>query len=401
MAWWNRKTPPEDIEERSFDLVSIGDPAAAEFFGLGTPNLAGVNVNEFSALGLAAVWRAVSLIASSIASLPLRTIHERSDGISEPVPSWLDNPGGAAGLTKFELVETMLLHLLLHGNAFLLHIRGGAGQMLGLYPIHPRAVSIQWHSDYTKTFLVETIDGKALTLTSRDMTHIPGLSTDGIRGLSPIWLARNSFGTSIAAERSASRLFSNGALISGLVTPEEGAQLTPEDATRIKESLTQKVAGEANAGSIAVINKALKFSPWSMNAADAQWLESRAFQVEDISRWFGVPPHLLGQTQKQTSFGAGLTEQNRGFARYTLQPWTSRIEERLSLLLPPNKSADFDYSQFVQPDHETEVGLIIAQLQAGLITVDEARRMRNLPPLPAQPQIQETDAEQTNVDVAA
>ena len=395
MAFWNRREKPPEVEER--DLLSIGDPATAEFFGLGTPNLTGVHVGEFSVLGLPAVWRAVSLIAGSIATLPLEAIHEHN-GITETVPSWLNNPGGPSGLTKFELVETMLLHLLLWGNAYLMHIYGGAGQLLGVHPLHPRCVSVQLQSNGTKLFRVELLGGKTTVLTDRQLTHIMGLSTDGVRGLSPIWVARNSFGTSLAAERSAARLFRNGALISGVVTPETGETLTPDDATRIKESIRNNVAGEANAGDIAVINKVLKFTPWSMDASDAQWLESRAFQVEDVARWFGIPPHLLAQTEKQTSFGAGLTEQNRGFARYTLQPWTSRIEDRLSLLLPANKTAKFDYHAMVKPAPEVEIQLLVDQVAAGILTVNEARKMRNLPPLAASEQKQNI---QTDEVVAA
>jgi HK97 family phage portal protein len=174
-------------------------------------------------------------------------------------------------------------------------------------------------------------------------------------------------------------MFANGALVSGLVTPED--DLTEDEAKAIKDNLRRKMQGESNAGDIAVINRKLKFTPWSMNATDAQWLESRAFQVEEVARWFGVPPHLLAQTEKQTSWGQGVSEQNRGLARYCLQPWTTRIEEVLSRLLPAGRKTEFDYAAFVKPSLKEEVDLLIAQVQAGLLTVDEARAIRNMPPL--------------------
>jgi HK97 family phage portal protein len=121
-----------------------------------------------------------------------------------------------------------------------------------------------------------------------------------------------------------------------------------------------------------------------MTAADAQFLESRTFSVDEVGRWFGVPPHLLGLTEKATSWGQGIAEQNRGLARYTLQPWTSRIEQRLTRLISdPKRRAEFDYSTFVKPSPEDDANLTIAQVNAGILTLNEGRKRQNLPPLPA------------------
>ena len=129
-----------------------------------------------------------------------------------------------------------------------------------------------------------------------------------------------------------------------------------------------------------------------MSPEDSQFIQGRAFQVEEVARWYGIPPHLLAQTEKQTSWGTGVSEQNRGLARYTLEPWTTRVQQRLSRLLPPNRKCEFDFTAFVQPDPETEIKLLIEQVQAGLITTNEARRIRNMPPLP-EPTQQETNAD--------
>jgi HK97 family phage portal protein len=127
----------------------------------------------------------------------------------------------------------------------------------------------------------------------------------------------------------------------------------------------------------------LKFTPWTMDAEAGQFVQSRVHQVEELARVWGVPPHLLGQTEKATSWGTGITEQNRGLSRFTLMGWSTRLEERLSRLLPSPRFAEFDYSGLLQPAPEQEIPLLIAQVQAGLLTVDEARRIRNLGPLPA------------------
>jgi HK97 family phage portal protein len=375
------------VEERSW---SISDPAMAAFFNVGPQNLAGVPVNETTALGLSAVWRSVSLISGTIASVPLRTLRDKQ-GIREQVPSFLDNPGGTTpeAPTAFEWKETVLAHLVIHSNAFLAHIYNGGGALVGLSPIHPLAVSVDWQKDANgkltglKEYTVSLDDGSTRTFDSTNMTQIMGLSLDGLRGLSVITMARLGLGTAIAGDRAAARMFGNGAMIAGMVTPEE--DVTEEEALQIKEGLRAKVSGVDNAGDIAVINRKLKFTPWTMSNEDAQFLQSRQFSIEEISRWWGVPPHALSQTEKQTSWGTGVAEQNRGLARTVLSPWGQRVEQRLSRLLPKNQLAEFDFAGLERASAEDEIELLIKQVEAGLLTVNEARAIRNLPPLPESP----------------
>jgi HK97 family phage portal protein len=384
--------PHEPPETRDW---SITDPGVFALFG-GAPSLSGVTVSEHTALGLSAVWRCVSLISGSIASLPLRTIRTNADGTTQRAKSWLDNPAGPLDMTPHEFVETAVLHLCLHGNVFALKIFGGAGQLLGLQLVHPSAVGVEL-KDGRKRYRVALDNGQSLDLTDRELVHIPAQSTDGIKGLSPITVARNSLGTSIAGERAAARLFSSGALMSAIATVDE--ELSEEDAKILKEGLDRKVAGEANAGQIALINRKVNIHPWSVSPEDAEFLSSRAFQVDEVARWYGVPPHLLGQTEKQTSFGAGLTEQNRGLARYVLIHHTSRIEQRLSRLLPDGLDAEFDYSMLVKPSPEDEIALLVSQVESGILTRNEARRIRNLPPIEGGDVLVTTPAPRVTADV--
>jgi HK97 family phage portal protein len=364
--------------------ISIADPAFVDFFGLGS-NLAGVNVSETSSLGVTAVWRAVSVLSAAIANLPLRSYRNLDDGSREQVSSFLDDPAGFESMTPFEWVETVMTHLLLHGNAFLLHVYGGAGQLMGLIPVHPRSVGLMVDLAVPggKIFQVTLADGTYLELTAVDMTHIPGMATEpNGRGLSPISVARNSMGTTIAGDRAAARLFGNGMLVSGLVTPLE--DMTEEEAVQIKDGLRAKTLGVDNAGDIAVINRQLKFERWSMTPEDSQFLESRAFQIDEVARIFGVPPHLLMEMTKQSSWGTGLIEQNQAWARYTLAGWTTRIEQRLSRLLPRPRFCEFDYTGLLRPTPGEEISLLLAEVNGGLITVEEARAVLNLPPIPEQ-----------------
>jgi len=372
VAWWRRKRPTNQT-------YSISDPYLAEWLSLGAPNYAGVAVGEYSALGISAAYRAVALISGTIAGLPMRTIRE-VEGTRTRVLSFLDDPGAPAGLTPFAWRETVLAHMLLHGNAYLAHVFNGAGSLAGLTPFHPSAVQVEF-ADVPggKRFTATLTDGTRQTYDATTMTQVMGLSLDGLRGLSPIEVARNSLGTAIAGDRAAAKMFASGALHSGIVTPEE--DVTEDEAKVIKASLNAKTAGWENAGEIAVINRRLKFTPWTMSMEDAQFLESRAFQVEEIARWYGVPPHLLMQTEKQTSWGTGVAEQNRGLAVFTLAPWTSRIEQQLSRLLPAPRFCEFDFAGLLQPAPAQEIELLIKQVEAGLITVNEARRVRNMDPV--------------------
>lgn len=384
MSWFTRMfrapdLPFEPPEEHS--TISIADPNILTLFGAG-PNLAGVSVSETTALGLSAVYRSVSLIAGGIATLPLRTVQERN-GITQRVPSWLDTPG--FGLTKFELIETTLLHLLLHGNAFLAHVYGGAGQLIAVNPIHPLAVGIDVDKQGNKTYRVSLNDGTQQTFNDHTMTHIRSLSLDGVRGLSPLTLARNgAFGTAIAADRTAAKLFGNGMLPSAIASFDE--ETTEEDAKAIKDGLNSRVAGVENAGQIALINRKVTITPWQLSPEDAQWIQSREFQIEEIARIYGVPATLIGLSDKQSSWGTGIREMHQAMARWTFMPWTTRIEQRLSLLLPANRKAEFDYRDLLAPDPETEINLLLAQVQAGLLTNAEARAILNRPPLSDRPE---------------
>jgi HK97 family phage portal protein len=348
-----------------------------------------ISISEHTAMNLSAVYRAVSLVSGSIASLPLRTLEESGDGQKDRVASFLDFPGGRdKRFTAFEWKELLMVQLLLHGNVYLQHIYNGAGAIVALIPINPHCVAVYWDETQPggKRFdaSIKTASGgtEKMEFNLDTMTQIMGISFDGLKGISCIAHARMSFGTALAGDQAANRQFTNGAMVSGMVTPEADEDFTGDEAKTIKESVNTNMTGVENAGGIAVMNKKLKFQAWQLSAADAQFLESRTFQIDEIGRWFGVPPHLLGLTEKSTSWGAGIAEQNRGLARYTLTGWTSRIDERLSLLLAsPARTAEFDYSGFIKPSPEDEINLLIAQVNMGLLTLNEARKIRNMPAL--------------------
>jgi HK97 family phage portal protein len=367
---------------------SVADPQLAVMLGY-TPADGSVIVTANTALTLSAMFRAVSIVAGSVASLTLRTIEtDPKSGEKKAVGSFLDNPGGDR-YTPFEWAELLTISIILKGEIFLQHIYNAAGALAWLNPVLPEQVSVYWDAKRPggKRFEVKqsAIDGqpqKPLTLDATTMTQIMGMSLDGRRGISAIGAARMSLGTALAGDKAANRQFSQGAMISGMVTPDGDEDFDEDEAKTIKRMVNRTMIGPEHAGDIPVINRRLKFSPWTMSAKDAQFIESRTFSIDEVGRWIGVPPHLLGLTEKSTSWGQGIAEQNRGLARYTLKSLTSRIEQRLTrLVVSPRKTAQFDYTEFVAPTPEDNVNLIIAQVNAGLITPNEGRRRLNLAPI--------------------
>lgn len=349
----------------------------------GGSSAAGESVNEHSSMGLTAVHRSVQLIAGTIGSLPLHTYRTAADGSRVRTSSYLDDPGAPVGLTRYEWVETLVAHLLLHGNAFGLVIENQAGTVAGIQLIHPSLVSVELDTSRPggRRFRVQ-VAGQTVEYTEESILHFRGLSTDGVLGYSPIQACRNAIGSGIAADKAAARMYSNGLLLGGVMSlPEDYDE---DQAAEVQASLQNRLGGAGKAGDIAVINAAVDFKPWTMNASDAQFIESRGFQVEEVARLFGVPKVLLAEDGAST-WGSGIGELIRGFQKFTLAPLTTRIEQVLARSLGGTTFVEFDYAGLLQPDHSQVIQNMDAEIRAGLLTVDEGRRILNRPALASAP----------------
>jgi HK97 family phage portal protein len=383
------------VENRDDNLLTLTDPAIAALLGFSLTSSTGISISEFNALGLSALWRAVNLIASSIAALPMKT-YRMTDNGRVACGSQFDNPAGPfSTVTGFEWVETLVAHLVLHGNGYLFRIKNAAGQTIGYTNFHPLAVFVELVPVYgtnddnntgpsgmRKQFKVTLDTGQIVVMTEDQILHIPGLSLNGIQGISMIQYARNSLGISLAGEAAAGSVFKNGAMMSGLVTPDGSDELSNEDATAIQDALNGNALGYNNAGTAVLINRVLKFTPWTVSPADAEFLASRAFQVEEISRWTGVPTFLLSSHDKQTSWGSGLAEQGAALNKFTLNPYVERMQARFSAELSQPRFVEFDMAGLEKPDPEGEMALILSGLNGGFYTINEARALKNLPSVP-------------------
>lgn len=388
--------PAAPTETRASLGESLSDPATAVLLG-GVGNYSGEYVGEGSAISLSAVYRGINLIASAAGALPLKTYRELDDGARQREKSWCDDPSGPDSLlTPFQWKEMILLHCLLNGEACLLHVRNAATALVGAIPVHPSAVAV-YANPYVRggeEYVVSLPDGPTLNLTpygntaeDPGMTRIVGPRTRGLRGWGLLRVAGTSLGIGLAAERATARMFRDGALVQGVLTPAAGEDLSTEDAEAIRTDLDRHLFGNANAGTIPLVNRVLEFNSWQMNNVDAQFMENRQFQIEEIARWLGVPPFLLMQLDKQTSWGTGIAEQNKNLAQYVLTPWCKRIEEHLSRLLPSPRWVEFDMAGLLAGSATEESSLLLTEINGGLRTLNEARRIKNLPPLPGGDQL--------------
>lgn len=383
-----KKKKSRGVEQRSaYDgpSFSIGDPALAEFFGVsGTDS--GVHVNETTALGVTAFYRAIALISGTIAQLPLKTYSTAKDGTRKQVASFLDDPGGDL-LTPFEFKELTIVHLLLHGNAFLLHQRNMGGAIISLFPVHPALVQVELAADDQKKFKVTGADGMEMVYGPEEMTQIMGPSLDGVRGMSVLSMERNALGTAIAGDTAAGRLFRNGLLLGGLLSMP-GA--TEQQLTDVLAGVKAKAQGAKHAGDILGLNIEADFKQWTMSAEDAQFLESRQFSVAEVARITGLPVQLLA-ADGASSWGSGISELIRAMQKFTLVPLSSRLEERLSRLLPSPRKAEFEYRGLLEGTPAEVTANLAAEIAAGLTTLNEARAVLNKPPLAAQAPPPETE----------
>lgn len=359
--------------------VSIGSPAFADML-LGGPNDSGRPVTERTALGSSGVFAAVRLVSGAIAGLDLGTYASGST-VRDRVESLFDSPC-EPWFTVYEWKQILGVHLGLHGNAFLLHVYNGAGEIAALFPVHPQYVSACWRmNDATglpyREYTMALPQATPQVYTDADVTHIMGMSVDGLVGVSPITVLRNVVGTGLAGDQAAAKAFSNGLMMGGIVSAPD---LTPEQAGSALADLQAKTAGSANAGKWALINTALTISPWQMTAEQGQFLESRAFQVEEIARAWGIPKVFLAEDGAST-WGSGIRELASYFGKFTLKSYTEPIESRCSRLLE-GSFVEFDFHGLYEGTPDEEDQSLINLVRGGILTANEARAVKQLPPLP-------------------
>lgn len=355
------------------------------FFGSSS---AGKMVTERSAMQMTAVYACVRILAESIAGLPLHVYRYNSTGGKEKATEhplfFLLHDEPNLEMTSFVFRETLMTHLLLWGNAYAQIIRNGRRVVTAIYPLMPSRMRVdrddngRLYYEYTR-YGDEAGAGKRETvkLSPEEVLHIPGLGFDGLVGYSPIAMAKNAIGMSMACEEFGAKFFANGAAPGGVL--EHPGIL--KDPARVRESWNATFGGSSNANKVAVLEEGMKYTPISVSPNEAQFLETRKFQIDEIARIFRIPPHMIGDLER-SSF-SNIEQQSLEFVKYTVGPWVTRWEQALSrsLLVGNDRShflIKFNLDGLLRGDYESRMNGYATARQNGWMSANDIRELENM-----------------------
>lgn len=351
----------------------------------------GKPVNERTAMQTTAVYACVRILAETVASLPLH-VYEYKDGGKELVHDhplyYLLHDEPNPEMTSFVFRETLMSHLLIWGNAYAQIVRDGSGKVLGLYPLLPNKMDVD-RDNRGRIYYVYSRDTNEnpmfkdygdIKLRAEDVLHIPGLGFDGLIGYSPIAMAKNAVGMTLACEEYGASFFANGANPGGVL--EHPGVL--KDPSKVRESWNSVYRGTSNAHKIAVLEEGMKYQQIGIPPEEAQFLETRKFQINEIARLYRIPPHMVGDLEK-SSF-SNIEQQSLEFVKYTLDPWVIRWEQSLqkALLLPGEKNKYFiklNVDGLLRGDYQSRMNGYATGRQNGWFSANDIREMENMNPI--------------------
>ena len=356
------------------------------FFG---KTISGKNVNDFVAMQNTAVYACVRTIAESIASLPLHLYQFRNGGKEKAIDHSLysllhDAPNNE--MTSFAFRENLIVQLLLRGNcySYITRTLSGRGAVKELYPLAASQMSVERNDDGELFYRYRRYDEKnpnfkekgEIILRQDEVLHVAGLGFDGIIGYSPIAMAKNAIGLSIACEDFGSNFFANGARPSGILKTPTLIK-NPE---KLRESW-QSMYGGANAGKVAILEEGMSYESISIPPEDAQFLQTRKFQIAEIARIFRVPLHFLNELDHATF--SNIEEQSREFVIYTLTPWIARLEQAFNkaLLLPSEKKKyfiKFNLSGLLRGNYSSRMQGYAVGRQNGWLSANDIRELEDM-----------------------
>lgn len=333
---------------------------------------------ELRAMQSMAVFACVRILADTIAAMPWYVCKRDKNNIPQrmyPTPAVIRQP--CADMDLFSWKWMVVASLALRGNSY--HIitgRDNAGNPTGLLPVHPDYVFLERRTNVLEWYdPIYRVLGKVIP--REDIVHIRRFTLPGEPwGLSPISQGARAIGITLAAEEYGHRYFKDSANPSSILHTD--STLTPDEVERNKEEWISSNGGRRLP---AVLSGGFDWKPISISPNESQFLETRQFQISDIARLYGVPPHLIGDQEKATSWGTGIESMNLGFHTYTLMGWTTCIEAAISQFLPGGRVVQFDPSALLRGDFKTQVDAINTARQASLLNADEGRAKLDLPPI--------------------
>lgn len=387
-VWENRGLPPPEErspkkEERAAHWSNLKTPSPDFLAAFGSPVKSGQAVNSVTAQKVTVVARCVGILSESIAKLPLRVVRKTGKG-TEPAPDHYLTPllehSPNAVQDSFQFIEHGQSALLLRGNEICRTWRDRNYRIEAIDPIPWDEIEIRQSRPGERLQAYYYWRGKQLM--PGEYLHLRAGGDHPILGSSVITMAREAIGLALATEEHGARLFSNGAQVPHAMSLE--GELTDEQFSRLKNQLDSQHAGVGNAHRWMILEGGAKVASIGLTSEDSQFLESRRFQVEDISRAFGVPLFLLNSTEKSTSWGSGMEQLKKAFLSFTLQPWIRRWEYRLDrdLLSHADRKAGyqiaFDTREFETPTLKELVEAIGKAIEIGVMSINEGREWMNL-----------------------
>ena len=352
-------------------------------------------VNEYTALQTTAVYACVRLLAESLAGLPVHIYRYNDVGSQEKVVThplyYLLHSEPNPEMTSFVFRETLMSHLLLWGNAYAQVIRNGRGKVLALYPLLPgkMIVSRAPNGELIYTYQRDSEESRInpehgkIVLRQHEVLHIPGLGFDGLIGYSPVALAKNAIGMALATEEYGASFFANGAMPGG-VLEHPGVVKDPK---AVRESWNTAYQGSGNAQRIAVLEDGMKYHQIGIPPEQAQFLQTRKFQLNEIARLFHVPPHMIGDLER-SSFN-NIEQQSLEFVKYSLNPWVIRWEQAIqqALFLPSEKSeyfVKFNVDGLLRGDYSRRMAGYATARQNGWLSANDIRELESMNRIPAE-----------------
>lgn len=347
-------------------------------------NLGVVSVQN--AMAVAAVFACVNVLARTVAMLPARLYRvkdERHVLTPEHPLSKILGLGPNQWQTPFEFWQMVITHILLRGNFYALKARVN-DRLTGLLFLDPDRVTPEWGSELEPVYKYLQPDGRRVTFRREDIFHARGLCVDGLKGLSVLQQARNTIGFSVRAEEHGNMMFSNGARPSGVLHTDQA--LNDEAYERLRSDFENKYVGSGNAHRPMILEAGLKWQQMSLSAEDAQFIEQRKFARSEIAMFFGVPPHMIGDIERGTSWGSGLEQQNMGFLIHTIMPYLVNLQQAIirDLLLSNEQTkyvVKFDTAILSRADFIARQNGLEVMRRNGVINADEWRKIEGYDPI--------------------
>jgi len=341
----------------------------------------GVTVTEDTALTYSAVWACVGVIAETIASLPWHVYRKTTDG-REAMDSglhWLLNNQPCPEMTAASFREAILAHALMWGNGYAEIERDMAGRVTALWLLTPDRVEVKREEDGTLYYELRDADGRKRKLAPSAVFHIHGMGFDGLVGYSPVRMAARSIGLGIAQDTFGQAFYGNGTTFGGMV--EVPGTMSPQNITDMENHLNGKHGGPDKAFRVRVMAAGMKYTNTSMPMTDAQFLESRKFSVNEIARWFRVPPHKIADLERSTN--NNIEHQGIEFVSSTLLPWLNRLEQEANTKLIGYRAQGSVYTKLnvnalMRADSKSRAEFYRTMTQIGAMSINEVRALEEL-----------------------